>query len=103
MLAIKIGSIGEMPPSTRGTDGLACAMALPALIVIFANRLQSGSISGSQCDLLLGSFQIMTASIISCRPLPDTQRRLPLGHRPGGKRRLPLLGATLFRNRCCAA
>ena len=56
-----------MPPSTRVSPGLGPAIASPARRVICANRAQSGSISGSQWDLLLGSFQILTASIMRSR------------------------------------
>src|SRR3954465_12977422 len=57
-------SIGEMPPSTRVIAGFSRPIASAARIVMFAKRLQSGSSSGSQCDLLLGSFQIIAASIM---------------------------------------
>src|SRR3954453_21432351 len=43
-------------------------MALPARIAISANRVQPGSSSRSQCDLLLGSFQILAASIMAGSP-----------------------------------
>src|SRR6185312_12764223 len=65
MLATKCGSIGEMPPRTRGRPGVTEWMALPAALASVANLLQSGSSWRSQCDLLLGSFQIFAASIIS--------------------------------------
>ena len=55
--------MGDMPPSTRGSEGLAERIAAPARVTRSANRSQSGSTSGSQCDLLLGSFQIIAASI----------------------------------------
>src|SRR5690348_17659927 len=63
-----------MPPSTRFTSGLACLMDSAAWIAMSANIVHSGSISGSQCDLLLGSFQIIAASIIA-RPR-ERDRRL---------------------------
>src|SRR3954462_289268 len=54
-------------------------MALPARIAISANLVQPGSSSRSQCDLLLGSFQILAASIMAGSP-----RRIPraVGLRP---------------------
>ena len=61
---MKPGSIGDMPPSTRGSVGFTARMARPASCAISAKRVQSGSSSGSQCDLLLGSFQIIAASIM---------------------------------------
>ena len=63
-LLMKFASMGDMPPSTRGNPGAASAIAAPANLAISAKRDQSGSISGSQCDLLLGSFQIIAASIM---------------------------------------
>src|SRR2546423_14053136 len=63
------GSIGEIPPRTRVMFEFADRMASPAEIAICANFVQSGSICGSQCDLLLGSFQIIAASIMSLAPL----------------------------------
>jgi hypothetical protein len=65
---MKCGSIGEMPPSTRFTWGFAASIALAASITVVAKIDHSGSISGSQCDLLLGSFQIIAASIIQSPP-----------------------------------
>src|SRR3954451_4494470 len=76
---MKLASIGEMPPRTRGNVGLTSRIARPAAFVISAKRFQPGSSSGSQCDLLLGSFQILTASIIAFLPLADRQDRQP-GH-----------------------
>jgi hypothetical protein len=61
---MKSGSIGEMPPSTRFTSGLTLSIAFAASITVRPNSDQSGSTSGSQCDLLLGSFQIIAASSI---------------------------------------
>ena len=68
MLAMNSGSIGEMPPSTRGRSGLAALIALHAAIAIAAKRDQSGSTSGSQCDLLFGSFHTIAASIMAAAP-----------------------------------
>src|SRR5579871_659251 len=65
---MKSGSIGEIPPRTRSTSGFAARIAVPAAIAIAANLDQPGSNSGSQCDLLLGSFQIIAASIICASP-----------------------------------
>ena len=61
---MKSGSIGDMPPSTRGIDGFSARMASAAAITVSPNRVQSGSTSGSQWDLLFGSFQIIAASIM---------------------------------------
>src|SRR5579883_1437170 len=66
-----------MPPSTLGRDGFSAAIASAAAIVISAKRRQSGSTSGSQWDLLFGSFQIIAASIIRALPLLDRLRRRP--------------------------
>src|SRR4051794_28824958 len=63
-LAINNGSIGEMPPRTRGSPGASVAIASPARRAMVAKRDQSGSSSRSQCDLLLGSFHSIAASII---------------------------------------
>src|SRR5688572_17325421 len=52
-----------MPPSTRVSRGFSAATASAAILIIAANMVQPGSISKSQCDLLLGSFQNITASI----------------------------------------
>src|SRR5881227_919416 len=81
------GSIGEIPPSTRGISGLTSAMALHAAIAISAKRLQSGSTSGSQCDLLFGSFQILTASIIGPPRVADRPDHRPAGARSAGRYR----------------
>ena len=62
------GSIGEMPPSTRGSLGSRPRSRRAASFTISANVSQSGSISKSQCDLLLGSFQNITASIMRALP-----------------------------------
>src|SRR5690349_17569501 len=61
---MKIGSIGEIPPRTRGRVGCSALIACPAAMAISEKSFQSGSISGSQCDLLFGSFQIIAASIM---------------------------------------
>src|SRR5690349_15483522 len=62
MLAMKAGSMGEMPPSTRVSAGRSAWMAAPARRVMAPNRFHSGSISKSQWERLLGSFHSMTAS-----------------------------------------
>src|SRR5262249_10379684 len=54
--------MGEMPPSTSGSSGLACRMARAEAITISANIFQSGSSLKSQWDRLLGSFHSITAS-----------------------------------------
>src|SRR4051812_4222767 len=53
-----------MPPSTRGSSGFSAATASAASVTIRENARHSGSCSKAQCDLLLGSFQNITASII---------------------------------------
>src|SRR5690349_18697201 len=57
------GSMGEMPPSTRVRRGFSAATASVASLIMPANLVHPGSISKSQCDLLFGSFQNITASI----------------------------------------
>src|SRR5262245_8119310 len=64
MSSMKLGSIGEIPPSTRGRSGFSLRMARAAAITILANNFHSGSILKSQCDKLLGSFHSITASTI---------------------------------------
>src|ERR1051325_3193345 len=64
MFWMNAGSSGDIPPSTRVKPGLSAATASAASLTISAYFLQSGSISKSQCDLLLGSFQNITASIM---------------------------------------
>src|SRR5947208_15326859 len=61
---MKLGSIGEIQPSTMGSSGFTLRIALPAAIAISANFFQSGSILKSQREGLLGSFQSITASTI---------------------------------------
>src|SRR4051794_5032436 len=58
----KFGSMGDMPPKTHGRSGFTALMETAAALTILAKTCQPASISKSQCDLLLGSFQIMTAS-----------------------------------------
>src|SRR4051812_40399872 len=61
---INAASIGEIPPRTRVSPEFSAATASAASVIIWANAFHSGSISKAQCDLLLGSFQNITASII---------------------------------------
>src|SRR5919108_2875660 len=68
ILAINIGSMGEIPPSTRSTCGFSAATACAAILIICAKICQSGSSSKAQCDLLLGSFQNIIASIMVLLP-----------------------------------
>src|SRR5919198_2179434 len=75
ILAINIGSMGEMPPSTRSTYGFSAATACAAIVIMCAKICQSGSSSKAQCDLLLGSFQNIIASIMVLLP--------QAGFRPG--------------------
>src|SRR3954453_11128840 len=60
--SMKFGSIGEMPPRTHGSFEFSLRIASEAQETIFEKICQPGSISKSQWDLLLGSFQIMIAS-----------------------------------------
>src|SRR4051794_227870 len=53
-----------MPPSSCGSDAFSARTACDASLTIAAYALQSGSSSRSQCDLLFGSFQNLTASIM---------------------------------------
>ena len=53
-----------MPPSTRGSVAFSARIAWAARVTISEKRTQPGSTTGSQWDLLLGSFQIIAASII---------------------------------------
>src|SRR5437762_13882108 len=71
---MKLGSIGEIPPSTMGSSGFTLRIALPAAIAISANFLQSGSRLKSQWERLLGSFQSITASTIGRSPVAVTAR-----------------------------
>ncbi len=73
---MKSGSIGEMPPSTRGSPGASAAIACPAALQVSAKITQPGSASRSQWDLLFGSFQIIAASIIAGLPRARDRRRL---------------------------
>src|SRR5436190_731328 len=73
-----------MPPKTRSSWGLAAATASAAAMAISENICHSGSTSKSQCDLLFGSFQIITASIIIVPP-----NRCVNCARPGGQRSVP--------------
>jgi hypothetical protein len=59
---MKCGSIGEIPPRTRGSVGLTLRTACAASVVISENAFHSGSSSKSQWDMLFGSFQSITAS-----------------------------------------
>src|SRR5919109_1589618 len=69
IFAINIGSMGEMPPSTRSRRGFSAATAAAASLIMLAKVRHSGSSSNAQCDLLFGSFQNITASIMGCLPL----------------------------------
>ena len=60
--------MGDIPPRTRVTVEFSARTAAPASRVISAKRAHSGSSKGSQWDLLFGSFQILTASIIGAAP-----------------------------------
>src|SRR5437868_7626364 len=61
---MNLGSMGEIPPSTPVSRGFSDLTASAASFVISAYIVHSGSSSKSQCDLLLGSFQNITASTI---------------------------------------
>src|SRR5712671_1046868 len=66
MLSMKFASIGDIPPSTFKTAEFSEEIAWLESFTRSANKFQCGSISKSQWDLLFGSFQIITASTISC-------------------------------------
>src|SRR4051795_1358778 len=84
MRVTKPESIGDMPPSTRRSAGLSARTASPAPRTISLKISHSGScVSKSQCDLLFGSFQNITAS--SMRP-PSSRVVL---HGAGGRARRP--------------
>src|SRR5436190_20589645 len=70
-----------MPPKTRSSCGLAAATASAAAMAISENICHSGSISKSQWDLLFGSFQIITASIIIVPPNGCVDRAQAAGQR----------------------
>src|SRR5690606_35488118 len=72
------GSIGEMPPRTRVSRPRSARIARPAAIAMPAKRDQSGSISKSQCDALLSSFQIITASTMRKLLVANTEEDLVL-------------------------
>src|SRR5215469_15913279 len=61
---MKLGSMGEIPPSTSGRSGFSRRTARLAAVTISANILQSLSSLKSQWDRLLGSFHSITASTI---------------------------------------
>src|SRR5690606_7362151 len=85
MLPKNPGSIGETPPSTRVNAGRSAAIAALASRTRRAKIDQSLSISKSQCDRLLGSFQIIAASSTSppaeraCRTELNVQCRVVSG------------------------
>src|SRR5579884_314779 len=62
--SMKLGSMGEIPPSAMGSSGFSLRIALLAVIIISANIFHSGSSLKSQCERLFGSFHNMTASIM---------------------------------------
>jgi hypothetical protein len=64
IVTMKPGSMGEMPPSTRVSPGRSARTAPEAAWTVRAKIRHPSSTSKSQCDLLLGSFQNLTASII---------------------------------------
>src|SRR3954447_3331183 len=64
MRCVNDASIGDMPPSTCLSDAFSARTASDASFTMSAYADQSGSSSRSQCDLLLGSFQNLTASIM---------------------------------------
>src|SRR5947207_2519779 len=71
------GSIGEIPPSTRGSPGVSAATATDARLTISPKIRQFGSIWKSQWERLFGSFQNITASIT--RLPPSANENLLLG------------------------
>src|SRR5690242_9441178 len=87
MRAMNLGSIGEIPPRTRGMCGFTSATASAAAIAMSANIRHSGSISKSQWDLLFGSFQIITASTIPPPSLAHAHTRAHLETTPDSTHR----------------
>src|SRR3954462_12170356 len=67
---MKLGSMGEMPPSTMGSLGLTRRIASTPASAMAANFFQSGSSLKSQCERLFGSFHNITASTMACDFLP---------------------------------
>src|SRR6185437_10573599 len=97
MRRINSGSIGEIPPSTRGRPGRSAAAACAARIVISEKMRQSGSRSTkSQCDLLLGSFQNITASITLCAHFRGPAMLWPVA---GGAKNIPSVAVDIRTGR----
>src|SRR3954471_21964992 len=63
---MKLGSMGEIPPSTIGSFGFARRIASTPARAMAANFFQSGSSLKSQCERLFGSFHNITASTMAC-------------------------------------
>ncbi len=97
------GSIGEMPPSTREQVRVLGRQGLAGEPRHLANAVHSGSASKSQCDLLLGSFQIIAASIIAASPLPGRRPGNPPAAAAGGRGRPPPRDGLRPRSRRCGA
>src|SRR3954449_2940769 len=83
---IKFGSIGEIPPSTRGSFGFTDRMQSAVTFTMFEKICQPWSTSKSQWDLVFGSFQIMAASNDK-QQLLECLRRKKLNRTVGGFQR----------------
>src|SRR4051812_35328567 len=77
MLRTNSGSIGDRPPKTRVSPGRSTDTDWAASLTISPKSFHSGSISKSQWDLLFGSFQNMTASIMAAPGLGWVNRARP--------------------------
>jgi hypothetical protein len=75
----KHGSIGEMPPKTVRTREVSAFTAWPARFTMREKMLQFWSSSKFQCDRLFGSFQSITASIMSGRLSCRRKHQVPDG------------------------
>ena len=100
------GSIGEMPPSTRGSVGCSRAdRARSPAAPSRAKRVQPRSISKSQCERLFGSFQSITASttrpVLLARDTPRRRARAPAPRRQMNTSASGMIGDR--RSRRCAA
>src|SRR5690242_17725663 len=85
---MKAGSMGEMPPRTRGRLGFSACTASAAALINSPKITQSLSISKSQWDLLFGSFQSITASTTGDSPGVGVGFRGVNGSGPGDERQV---------------
>src|SRR5438093_9898853 len=77
ILRMKLGSIGEIPPSTRVIRLASAETAVAAHFTMSPKIRHSGSSEKSQCEILLGSFQNITASTTILAPQHVLQIVLP--------------------------